>query len=625
MSSMEERARNGSSRPKRDIGPIRGMKIQTKLTLIILIAVMIPIVIVSAVFAGRLYDMVISETIRQEQNLIPEMVDEIDGLHEQLRAAKDKISREPLYEQLFSREITEGWDEITASDEMRSFVRCAQGIIADTPVTAVRIYLKQADPGILSGENAGDIFHVQDEVHTYWRSVFTANPTLIEFFCSQDYMREREREELGDCALIYRVPYTYQGAAATAYLALYYSSDDYVNIMERGLTVQDSVSYIIDEREMNVAYTDRQLRGLYNISSRDIENSLNSSNSFVETEIQKKTVYIALYKIQNLSDMDWYLVSVIPEEPLIDIANQGMVRFTAICVACVLLAVVFAVWLSGSITRRIAAVADQMAKVHEGPPEPMDDPTVHDEVGALVDSYNYMTKEMNELIEVRERTAEELRIAEFNALQAQINPHFLYNTMDMINWMAVQGKNEEVSRTVQDLARFYKLTLSRKKSYSLIRDELEHARIYLQLQNRRFNDAIEFVVDIPDDLLEYRIPRLTFQPILENAILHGILEKEDKTGTVLLTGWTEGTDILILISDDGVGMEKDILDNILSPERKSRSGGTNIAIVNIHERLKLLYGSRYGLSFRSAPGQGCEVTIHVPMHSGDTPYVRPED
>ena len=184
--------------------------------------------------------------------------------------------------------------------------------------------------------------------------------------------------------------------------------------------------------------------------------------------------------------------------------------------------------------------------------------------------------------------------------------------MDMINWLALQGRNNEVSSAVQKLSRFYKLTLSRKKSISTIGNEEEHVSIYVDLQNMRYHDSIDFVSDIPDELTEYQIPKLTLQPIIENAILHGILEKSSKSGTIVLTGWMEDEDIVLLISDDGIGIPPDLLKNIVSGEVKSSSGGTNIAIYNTHKRLQILYGENYGLKYSSTPGQGTEVEIRIP-------------
>ena len=219
---------------------------------------------------------------------------------------------------------------------------------------------------------------------------------------------------------------------------------------------------------------------------------------------------------------------------------------------------------------------------------------------------------MTQLMEKQAQAAEDLRIAEFNSLQAQINPHFLYNTMDMINWMAQQGRTSEVCNAVQSLSRFYKLTLSRKKGISTIAKEEEHVSIYVHLQNMRYHDSISFISDIPDELMEYQIPKLTLQPVIENSILHGILEKPSKSGTIVLTGWMEDGDIVLLISDDGVGIAPDKLPMILSGEGTSISGGTNIAIYNTHRRLQVLYGADYGLTYSSDVGKGTEVQIRIP-------------
>lgn len=223
-----------------------------------------------------------------------------------------------------------------------------------------------------------------------------------------------------------------------------------------------------------------------------------------------------------------------------------------------------------------------------------------------------MTRKMDQLMADQAKAAEELRIAEFHSLQAQINPHFLYNTMDMINWLAQQGRTDDVSTAVQSLSRFYKLTLSRKQSISTIAQETEHATIYLEIQNMRYHNSISFVSDIPDELMEYQIPKLTLQPLIENAVLHGILEKDDKTGTIVLTGWIEDTSIVLLISDDGVGIPSEKLSAILSGNGNSTSGGTNIAVYNTHRRLQILYGPDYGLTYSSTPGSGTEVEIRIP-------------
>lgn len=159
------------------------------------------------------------------------------------------------------------------------------------------------------------------------------------------------------------------------------------------------------------------------------------------------------------------MVTILPSRPLITQSNQLIMQLLAIYLAILIFAIILANVMARSITNRLSSVIMQMKKVRQGPPVPMESPMEHDEVGDLIDTYNYMTRKMNELIQKQLKASEDLRIAEFNSLQAQINPHFLYNTMDMINWQALQGHTNEVSTAVQNLSRFYKLTLSRKRVY----------------------------------------------------------------------------------------------------------------------------------------------------------------
>jgi len=223
-----------------------------------------------------------------------------------------------------------------------------------------------------------------------------------------------------------------------------------------------------------------------------------------------------------------------------------------------------------------------------------------------------MCEQINLLLDKQEEDAKNLRNSEFKALQVQINPHFLYNTLDMISWMSKSGKNENVTAAVWILSKFYKLTLSRKETIGTIEQELEHISLYVQIQNMRFSNKIYFIIDVPDSLMEYEIPKLTFQPIVENSILHGILEKDSKEGNIVITAWIEDNTIIFFISDDGIGIEPGIVEKILTGELKRKQGNSNIGINNTHQRLQLLYGQEFGLSYTSTLGSGTEVELRIP-------------
>lgn len=445
---------------------------------------------------------------------------------------------------------------------------------------------------------------------TYWYGIFQGTQQS-SLFCPAFYLGEREKKKYGDLAYITSTTFYYQGKARQAYIALYSSSDYLSDMLKDNLTIDGSVSYIINDRNAVVASSDISLSGIYLLDYDTIEESFMSSNNFIERNILDTTVYAGFY---NIKQPEWFMVTVLPSGPLIHQSNAIMVQYVLMYLGFLVFALVLAHFMSHSITNRISSVIHQMSKVRKGTLSPMDSPEYHDEIGDLIDTYNYMTRKMDQLMTDQAKAAEELRIAEFRSLQAQINPHFLYNTMDMINWMALQGQTDEISHAVQSLSRFYKLTLSRKKGISTIARELEHVTIYVQLQNMRYHDSIELITDIPDELSEYQIPKLTLQPVVENSILHGILEKESKSGTIVITGWMENEDIVLLISDDGVGISPEILSTILSGKGKSQSGGTNIAVYNTHRRLQILYGNNYGLTYSSKPGEGTDVEIRFPAH-----------
>lgn len=568
------------------------LQIQTKFALCILIAILTPFIALGSMFAGRLYDMVASDTIRNEQEASLRAVPQIDAVLKNVKESYDDISE--------LMEIASG-EEIAGEIER---------LVGRGPATAIKIYvdLPEVD-SFFTGKISQDIFVPLAEVKgTYWYGIFQGS-RIKSLYCPPFYLGEKEALINGDCAYIVSTSIRDRQKTYPCYVAVYYESDSLEKIMNESITFADSVSYIINERDAVIASTDDYLTGMYYVNYEDISSNLMSSNNFIERNILGEKLYVSFNAIEQT---DWFMVTITPGKPLVNHTSTVLLQFVLICVICIICAYCLAMWQARSISTRISQLVQQMAEGRKGTPVSMPPPTIHDEVGELIETYNYMTGRINELLEKQKETAEELRIAEFNSLQAQINPHFLYNTMDMIHWMALKGQTAEISNAVQRLAKFYKLTLSHKSNFMSIEEELEHVSTYVDLQNMRFKNAIDFVVDVPDELMHDSIPKLTLQPVVENAIIHGILAKADKEGTIVITGWREGGDILLLISDDGVGIPKDKLPAILTGQRVGNSGGTNIAIYNIHKRLKLLYGENYGLKYFSTQGHGTEVRIKLP-------------
>ena len=590
------------------------LSLQTKFTIALISIVVLPAFLTVFLFYGRLYNMVVSNTIRQEQDASAKTAPLIERTMDTILATTRNITGQNFFQELFYMPVSDSSEKLATSNHAIDFKNAVQRLTTDSIVTDVRIYVDFPDDlkSLNAYPNTEDLLAPLSQAKgTYWYGIFQGNREPQEMFCPSFYLGSQEKQNYGDMAYICPLSLYYHSTAYKAYLAVYFSDDKLNNILSDNLSLEGSVSYIVNERDAIVATSDQSLSGIYRLDYDTIKDSFMSSNNFIERNILDTKVYAGFYSISNT---DWFMVTILPAPPLIHESNHLMLQIALLYAGFLVLALIFANILAHSITGRLSSVIRQMQTVRHGPPTPMESPEAHDEIGDLIDTYNYMTRKMDELMKKQAKSAEDLRIAEFNSLQAQINPHFLYNTMDMINWMALQGQTEEISHAVQSLSRFYKLTLSRKKGISTIARKLEHVTIYVQLQNMRYHDSIELITDIPDELSEYQIPKLTLQPVVENSILHGILEKESKSGTIVITGWMENKDIVLLISDDGVGISPEILSTILSGSGNSQSGGTNIAVYNTHRRLQILYGKDYGLTYSSNPGKGTEVEIRFPAH-----------
>lgn len=207
---------------------------------------------------------------------------------------------------------------------------------------------------------------------------------------------------------------------------------------------------------------------------------------------------------------------------------------------------------------------------------------------------------------------EEKRKSEFDSLQAQINPHFLYNTLDIIVWQIENEKQSEAVHTVTDLARFFRLSLGKGKNIVTVKDEIEHVKNYLMIQHMRFKNKFDYEFDIAEDVLELPSLKLMLQPLVENAIYHG-MEFMDGDGMIMVKAWRKEDELYLSVADNGLGMTEDKVEMILTGESTSGNGrGSGIGVKNVNERIKLYFGEAYGLTIDSEPDEGTTVIIHLP-------------
>ena len=206
------------------------------------------------------------------------------------------------------------------------------------------------------------------------------------------------------------------------------------------------------------------------------------------------------------------------------------------------------------------------------------------------------------------------RKSELRALQAQINPHFLYNTLDSIIWMAEWGKTKEVVLMTSSLAKLLRQSISNQNELVRVEEEVEYTRSYLTIQKMRYKDKLEYDIQVSPEVLGQKIPKLVLQPLVENAIYHGIKYKEGK-GIVQIECWIEQKELILRISDDGIGMTEAQLEKIFE-KRETDIRKNGVGVLNVHERIQLYYGKDYGLRFSSTLGEGTVVEVRIPCEEG---------
>ena len=204
------------------------------------------------------------------------------------------------------------------------------------------------------------------------------------------------------------------------------------------------------------------------------------------------------------------------------------------------------------------------------------------------------------------------RQAQYLALQNQINPHFLYNTLDTIVWLIEGGDPDKAVNMVMSLSDFFRLVLSKGREYITIREEEMHIRSYLQIQQVRYRDILDYEIDFDPALYQYKILKLTLQPLVENSLYHGIKYKRAK-GSIRVTGRLLEGRIVLTVTDDGVGMEAGELENLISEIGKPcKDTGKGFGLANVNERIRMNFGTEYGMTIQSAPGEGTTVTVTIP-------------
>lgn len=362
---------------------------------------------------------------------------------------------------------------------------------------------------------------------------------------------------------------------------------------------KDTVSYF---KQVAPEYTDdRQLRTLL------AQQQEPSGNFVMHTEqgVKLNVVY------ETLGVNKWRLAAVFPEQDLLQKVSQ--IKYVSLTV--ILIVVTCALALSNMLARIVTGPLTRLArKVNrwgEGQLHVEFDIRSDNEIGVLNNGIRDLTGRIGELVRRVEEEENRKRTAELAALQAQIQPHFLYNTLYSIEQLCDLGETEEASRMVSALASFFRISISQGREMIPISEEIEHVRHYLIIQEMRYKDKFRYDIDVDPAVMEGSIVNLTLQPLVENALYHGVKQLR-RSGHIRIAGWREGADVLLRVEDNGPGMSSERLEQLRSSLEAKGEGGIGFGFRNVHSRLRLHYGAPYGLTIHSEAGKGTAVTVRIP-------------
>ena len=365
---------------------------------------------------------------------------------------------------------------------------------------------------------------------------------------------------------------------------------------------QHGYCYLMDERGNMVYHPQQQL--LYAGLKKEEAGRLAclGDGTYVEDTV--------IYSVQRVPGSPWRVVGVSYIDETVNESFWQMARIAVATAVLILFAALIVGWvLSRSLSRPLQQLETAMEQFEQDADHfAFQSVRGTREVQNLSDSFGHMVGRIQRLMTTVREEEVVLRKTELKALQAQINPHFLYNTLDSIAWMCERGKNADAVQMVHALARLFRISISRGHELIPIEKELQHAEAYLQIQKYRYKNQFTYHFTVDESCLHCLCNKITLQPIIENAIVHGLDLMVD-SGHIEITVKPDGDDILLIVADDGIGMEPEQVAALLQNEPSNRTG---FGVKNVNDRLRIYFGAAYGISIVSAPYEGTTVTIRTP-------------
>lgn len=580
---------------------LNNISIKTKLLLSFFILIFIPLFILTMLSSTRVSTVMKDNMLRAAQKALTQSTTYLQTRLNNITNDTDIIySNTTLQDVLSSNQTDE--DLLQQSVDQNNLRTLINELEKNSDIYRIRLYIRDV-PGYFFDQI--NFFTLSDLDSLPWYKRLDSSKRMVTFIPS-DYFNKEDNRGVKIISASRRIM-TRKYNVTDGIIRIDIRESIINDIVNQANASRTGLSYIVNQNG-EIISSAGNLTILQNPKLQEfVESDSLVSDVPNSVTIDKKTFLIIFKEVAN---SDWKFISVIPYSEIKATGKDIRYYMLLLLIITGLISYMVAYFLSKSSTSRLRLLAKSIKVVTSGDFNIRIKESSNDEIGQISHDFNFMVKEMSEMINERFETGKNIKSLELRSLQSQINPHFLYNSLDMINWAAEGNGNTEIVVMVQALSRFYKLGLSKGKEIVSIKNEIEHVVAYVFVQNLRFENQIKLETDIDEELYSYGISKITLQPIVENSIQHGICKKKIKSGTIWISAKRTEEIITFEVRDDGIGMSEQIVKNLLNKESLDEFHG--FGIKNVNERIKLHYGYQYGLSYESSPGMGTTVKIMIP-------------
>lgn len=555
---------------------IKNMKYRHKLTILLVVTGLVPMTVLALYSHSRQSTMVRSSDMEDMQSIIEQTKDSIDSQTAVYGSLLNYLTYSPDITEIIKEKNI---DNYTAYEKYTEIADPLLSVPKSYHDAIKRIQLFAESIQVEHEYTLVPLAKMQEE----WWSSELQDDIRIQWMVNRDHK---------EVAAVRKI---YNGQIMDAAICIVLDYDKMFQPLANILT-EESGGMVTDDTGM-ILYNQNEIA--------DIELEETDDRDEVLKKISQKCAYVMAESEEN--DWDFYLYK--SQRAISGSVQRLMLEEIPLMALCCVIILALGLAFSRIFTRKIEELTRNMDQVNHGSREVTVSSDSEDEVGILINSFRRMMDEINRLIDEVYVNKIALKEYELKALQAQINPHFLYNTLSMMNWMAIRGGQMDISKVTLALSTFYRTALSKGEDMVTVENCIQNMEAYLEIQLTMHDHNFTVEWDTDPEIKNEKMPKLLLQPVVENAIEHGIDEKEEGDKKISLSFKGQGDDVEIIVTDNGKGMEQKKAETLVTYQAKG------YGLKNVNDRIRLLYGEEYGIQIFSAPGEGTTVIMRFPKET----------